>query len=518
MNFPQFGADQYIDQDSMNAAFAAVSGSMQLPIKSFRYPGLVGASSASFTISGLFVNSSLPAPFGVAFATGVLAQAHGTTNGADTQSYSTSFSSLVPASGAAVTAYLVASYQQIQQTPVAVVGPPQGHPDYNPNFVPYTLYQNLVDSLALSATTGVPDNATSFELCRFTLTSGMALLPAATTSFQQWALPVRASSARANGGFCTIYENPGNPNGVLPGTAASATTAPDLCWDTTEIMFWVCTTTGPAASAVWTPLAPPVVTTPTNIYINAAGGSDSNNGLSPATAFLTLQKGQNYAAGLSIRGPSGSVIVNAVGNFTSGVVINAGPIGAAGPSSYTWNFSSGSSITAGASSCFYVDNGAAVTLDGPVTLVSNGSGINGCGIVAGNGARVVMSAGTITFGHCTQAHIAAFSFGQVLDAALGYNITGGATYHWWSFSAGQISVTNATVTITSGVGFTAFANAVTQGGIACFGNTFPGASGIGGGTQRYNVDGLGYINTQLAGAAYLPGIVAGASGNGGVYA
>jgi hypothetical protein len=42
-----------------------------------------------------------------------------------------------------------------------------------------------------------------------------------------------------------ILSNAGNPNGVVAGTAYQ------LCWDTSNLILWVCTTSGTATTAVW---------------------------------------------------------------------------------------------------------------------------------------------------------------------------------------------------------------------------------------------------------------------------
>lgn len=44
----------------------------------------------------------------------------------------------------------------------------------------------------------------------------------------------------------------GNPNGNVAGTAAAVNTPPSICWDYTNLALYVCTTSGNAASAVWT--------------------------------------------------------------------------------------------------------------------------------------------------------------------------------------------------------------------------------------------------------------------------
>lgn len=53
-----------------------------------------------------------------------------------------------------------------------------------------------------------------------------------------------------------ILFNAGNPNGAVAGTTYQ------LCWDTTDKILYVCTTSGTSSTAVWSP-AIPVITTPT---------------------------------------------------------------------------------------------------------------------------------------------------------------------------------------------------------------------------------------------------------------
>lgn len=184
MQTPNFNQDQYIDAPTLNNASALVSGDFVLAAGLFK-GGLVFPEAATYGVTGLAVQANLPSPFALLFsANGALAQAHGTQTGQDTQSYSVSFSGAVPASGSA-TAYLVATYQSIQQAPIQVIGPPVGHPDYNPNFSPYTAYTKNIDSLAVSVTTTPPDNNATFELFRCTLAAGATGIGVANTAFQQ---------------------------------------------------------------------------------------------------------------------------------------------------------------------------------------------------------------------------------------------------------------------------------------------------------------------------------------------
>lgn len=54
-----------------------------------------------------------------------------------------------------------------------------------------------------------------------------------------------------SGGLPVMKLNAGNPNGSVAGNA-NVNGASDFCWDTTNSLLYVCTTTGDAAGAVWT--------------------------------------------------------------------------------------------------------------------------------------------------------------------------------------------------------------------------------------------------------------------------
>lgn len=172
MKIPNFSPGQFVDATLFNAAMANQAVNFDAVASMAGRSGLVRPDAATITAAGLVVTSLLPSPFAVLFENGVLASAHGTQSNADTSTYSTDFTSLVPVSGASVVSYLLATVTSIQQQPVQVIGPPAGHPDYDPSFVPYTAYVAVVDSLSLSAGIVPPDNSTTFELARATLVSG----------------------------------------------------------------------------------------------------------------------------------------------------------------------------------------------------------------------------------------------------------------------------------------------------------------------------------------------------------
>lgn len=188
MKSPIYSTEEFLSSAALSLAAATASGAVNLAMGTILpYAGLMYPEGITLTPAGFVVSSTLPAPFGILFGNGIFAQAHGTQTNQDTQSYSTNFTSLVPASGS-VTAYLLASQTTIQQGPYQVIGPQPGHPDYDPTFIPYTAYAQQVDSLSLSASLTAPDNQTTFELARGTLAAG-------ATGITNWTLGNQLRSA-----------------------------------------------------------------------------------------------------------------------------------------------------------------------------------------------------------------------------------------------------------------------------------------------------------------------------------
>ncbi|MHB1529374.1 MAG: hypothetical protein ACYCXT_08125 [Acidiferrobacteraceae bacterium] len=73
-----------------------------------------------------------------------------------------------------------------------MIGPPLGHPDYNPTFAPYTAYAEVQDTLTFSGTLTAPDNLVNVEILRVTLTAGQTSITSAevSTAYQQLASAV----------------------------------------------------------------------------------------------------------------------------------------------------------------------------------------------------------------------------------------------------------------------------------------------------------------------------------------
>lgn len=198
MKRAQFSQNQYVDQGILNTAESLTASGLTMLASGFVQAGLVRPDAMLLAFSGLAASATLARPFGVLFGNGTFADAHGTVTGSDTQVYPVSFASLVPASGS-ITAYMVASLSTIQQDAYTVIGPPVGHPDYNPGFVPYTAYNTNVDTLSISATSGVPDNITTFELARFTLAAGATGLAASTVYQRRATSPLQSQVIPVSG-------------------------------------------------------------------------------------------------------------------------------------------------------------------------------------------------------------------------------------------------------------------------------------------------------------------------------
>ena len=182
-----FYPNEFITSNVMNQQVANEVSNFQQILLGRGSPGLIAPTAVNYTINGLTVNLVCPLPFQVLFGTGILASAHGTVYGSDTNTYTVSFSGMVPATGQpAVTAYLAVNTVQIYQTPVIFTGPPPGHPDFNPNYQPATFYTQTLDSLNIFATTNSPDNQSTFELFRCNLSPGSVSLTGLTYGYQVW--------------------------------------------------------------------------------------------------------------------------------------------------------------------------------------------------------------------------------------------------------------------------------------------------------------------------------------------
>lgn len=130
-------------------------------------------------------------------------------------------------------------------------------------------------------------------------------------------------------GSSIIQSYPGNPNGNLAGTTYN------LCWDRTNEILYVCTTSGTAALAVWTPVSeaagaivPPSlggtgVADPTAHTLPVAEGASDFNFLGPLTdgELLVGSTGADpvpatltAGSGISIANAAGSITISGTGS------------------------------------------------------------------------------------------------------------------------------------------------------------------------------------------------------------
>ena len=185
MNIPNYLFEEFVDNNILNTGFAAVLASMQqFPgLSSFFIPGIVTPSLITFAFHAN-LTVTVTAASALLFGSGALTFAHGITNGVNSDVYLVNFAGLVPGIGS-VTAYIVAQYTQIQLNSTVILGAPPGHPDYSANFVPYVGYTSLQDSWNVFTTTTPPDNFTTFEIARTTLSAGQTSVVTVDTSHQQ---------------------------------------------------------------------------------------------------------------------------------------------------------------------------------------------------------------------------------------------------------------------------------------------------------------------------------------------
>ena len=206
---------QFVDQVALNTLSADANSSIQQIANRWDLPGLIHPEAIGWATSGLVVTATCPAPFAVQFASGVVAQALGTTNGATGSTYNINLSSFVPGAGSA-TVYILASYNQLSLTPETIVGPPQGNPAYNPTFTQFQWYSETVDSIAIAGSSGAANNTSTFELARLTLTAGQSSISLSALNYANQipsseiqtsqAISVTGSTALTRSGAGLVYE------------------------------------------------------------------------------------------------------------------------------------------------------------------------------------------------------------------------------------------------------------------------------------------------------------------------
>lgn len=248
------------------------------------------------------------------------------------------------------------------------------------------------------------------------------------------------------------------------------------------------------------------------LYVSPSG-SDSNNGLTSATPFLTIQRAWNvlatnydlngYGATIQLANGTYTAGINSsiavVGNFPSGIVINGN---AASPSSVVVSVSSGMA--------FYFGQGAGALIQN-LSLVATASGC--IGIQVDQGSNVYY--GGINFGSFTGGnHLGCTNGSKLLNVGSAYTISGGAATHISVAENSWVADNSQTITLTGTPAFsTAFVLSSQCSALDMSGCGFSGsATG-----PRFNVQTGATIQTGSNNLSYFPGSTAGGSYSGGTY-
>lgn len=233
MQTPTYAKDQFIDDTLLNGAAALVAADFMQMNNAAWQSGLFYGGTLAVSTNALVATITASLPFQVMFTSGVLASAHGTTVGQDSQLATVDFTGVVPSSGSQLV-YLAVAAATVQQGPQPLIGPPPGHPDYNPAFVPGTTYTDTVDSLIFFATTVPPDQNTTFEIARCTLSAAATGLPALDFRWQRSSAIYGARSTVPFFGSVTV--NIGTAGATYVAVASGIITLPPA--STNNGMVW----------------------------------------------------------------------------------------------------------------------------------------------------------------------------------------------------------------------------------------------------------------------------------------
>lgn len=241
-------------------------------------------------------------------------------------------------------------------------------------------------------------------------------------------------------------------------------------------------------------------------YVNGAGGSDSNDGLSVGAAFATLTKVASVIAALDLA--VFNVTVNiADATYTAGFSLSAAP-----PGSGTITLVGNTTTPA---NCIIAPSGVAMSASGGANFTISGMEIRSTGSsgVSANGFGSKITVGTaVRYGTCA-VYQNLSSNGGIIFGRSNYSIVGNGLYHKSAQYEAVVDLQTMTVTLTGTPAFTAFCLCIFSGFTAAAGITYSGsATGV-----RYTSSTGGGIYTGGAGANYFPGNSAGSATTPGWY-
>jgi hypothetical protein len=257
----------------------------------------------------------------------------------------------------------------------------------------------------------------------------------------------------------------------------------------------------------------------TSFYVGGTGASDTNNGLTATTPWATFAHTVAQLKKINVNGYN--IIVNCSGPFGTGLLVSGPFAGAIGASGITFNFAAGSSINVTSGNAILGTQGAAFTVNGPVTLSSsdtNSPGANGNAIYSLQNSLIAITGGP-SFGACTAYHMRVGDTG-FMEMNGNYTISGNSLAHW-DAAGGRIDVGNSpgistTVVLVGGLSFSNAFALVNDGSVLFINSSQVAFSGSATGT-RYIGASNGIFETSGGGASYFPGTVAGTLATGAQY-
>ncbi len=244
-------------------------------------------------------------------------------------------------------------------------------------------------------------------------------------------------------------------------------------------------------------------------YVNSSTGSDSNNGLTSITPFLTIQKAFDTIASIDLSLYTVTVQL-ADGTYTESSF--APSVVYSGLGAITGDIPR--IIIKGNTS---VPENVILSGDAPVTTEAVNVPVHFEGVYYTGGFGINSYRSNVTFANVNfgcQTHISVDRESHLV-ATGNYTISSGADYHVIADNGSFVDISNGiTVTLTGTPDFTGcFASS-----LECSVAHFEGATFVGSATgSRYNVDLNAVINTGGRGANYLPGDTTGTTDHGGVY-
>lgn len=246
-------------------------------------------------------------------------------------------------------------------------------------------------------------------------------------------------------------------------------------------------------------------------YYVATTGSDSNTGLSPGVAWLTVQHAVDVIANtLTIDAGVDVIIQIANGTYTlttsvllrayvgAGRVLINGNSGTPGSVIFTTSAATEFFLATNKSTPYFIDGMRIQATSGsPTAFLANGGAI---------------LFGNIEFNTGLGSHLLAKN-GGVITASDDFSILAAVTVHMEANTQGAVVVDAVTVTITGTPGINTFAITRTLGYMSADGTTYTGSfTG-----KRYFAETNSVINTDGGGSTFFPGSVAGSTATGGQY-